>query len=88
MTIRATLPGPDPCRTLEGELGHTGPQLVLRVFIRPSGAESCVQVVGRFAYDAQIENLSRGTYDLQVVHIYPSTGWPTRTVLNQTMDVR
>jgi hypothetical protein len=87
IAIRATLRGPDPCRTLEGELDHRDRAITLRVFVRPRG-EVCVQVIGGFAYDAVIEGLTRGTYVLQVVHTYPSTGWPTQAVLNQTMDVR
>jgi hypothetical protein len=88
ITVRATLSGPDPCRTLEGELDQTDREVNLRVFIRPSGAGGCILVIGRFAYDAVIDGLPSGRYVLQVVHTYLSTGWPTRTVLNQTMDVR
>jgi hypothetical protein len=88
IAVRSTLSGPDPCRTLGGELEQTDRDVTLRVFIRPSGAAVCVQVVGRFAYDAVIDGLPRGRYALQVVHTYPSTGWPTGTVLSQTVDVR
>jgi len=59
----------------------------LRVSIRPTGVP-CVLVLGRFAYDAFIEGLTPGRYSLQVVHTYPSTGWPTSAVLNETVDVR
>jgi hypothetical protein len=85
--IRATLAGPDPCRTLLGDLEQDGRQLTLRVSIR-SNADVCVAMIGRFAYDASIVGLVPGRYDLQVVHAYPSTGWPTATVLNETLDVR
>ena len=88
ITVRSTLRGPDPCRRLEGELEQTGREVTLRVFIRPSGAEVCVQVEGRFAYDAVIEGLPRGSYVLQVVHTFPSTGRPTVAVLSQRVDVR
>jgi hypothetical protein len=86
--VRSTLSGPDPCRTLAGELEQTDREVTLRVFIRPSGAAVCVQVLGRFAYDAVIEGLPRGRYALHVVHTYPSTGWPTGAVLSQTVDIR
>jgi len=85
--VRATLTGPDPCRTLHGDLEQADRQLTLRVSIRPTGAV-CVAMIGRFAYDASIVGLTPGRYSLQVVHTYPSTGWPTTTVLNQTLDVR
>jgi hypothetical protein len=85
--VRATLRSPDSCRTLHGELEQTGRQLTLRVSIRPTGAV-CVTVIGRFAYDASIVGLVPGRYSLQVIHTYPSTGWPTTTVLNDTFDVR
>ena len=85
--IRATLAGPDPCRTLLGDLEQAGRQLILRVSIR-SNADVCVAMIGRFAYDASIVGLAPGRYDLQVVHAYPSTGWPTTTVLSETVDVR
>jgi hypothetical protein len=88
ITVRSTLSGPDPCRTLAGELEQTDHEVTLRVFIRPSGAQVCVQVVGRFAYDAVIEGLPRGRYALQVVHTYLSTGWPAGAVLSQTVEVR
>jgi len=88
IAVRATLLGPDPCRTLEGELEQRDREVTLRVFIRPSGAGVCVQVIGGFAYDAVIERLPRGSHVLQVVHTYPSTGWSTRIVLNETVDVR
>jgi hypothetical protein len=87
ITIRATLAGPDPCRTLDGNLEQTAQQLTLRVSIRPTGGP-CILVLGRFAYDAFIEGLTPGRYSLQVVHTYPSTGWPTSAVLNETVDVR
>lgn len=63
-------------------------ELTLRVSIRPNGAPVCVTVLGGYAYDAVIEGLRPGRYVLQVVHTYPSTGLPTRTVLSQTMNVR
>lgn len=88
IAIRATLLGPDPCRTLEAELEQRDREVTLRVFIRPSGAGVCIQVIGGFAYDAVIERLPRGRHSLQVVHTYPSTGWPTRVVLTETVDVR
>lgn len=88
VAVRATLSGPDPCRTLEADLDRTDQEVTLRVRVRPNGAEVCVQVVGGYAYDAVIEGLPPGRYVLQVVHMYLSTGWPTRAVLSQTMDVR
>ena len=87
ITVRATLGGPDPCRVLDGDLDEVGKQLTLRVSVRPvSGV--CTAVVGRFAYDASIEDLTPGSYTLQVVHAYPSTGIPTETVLSQTLAVK
>ena len=87
IAVRSTLRGPDPCRTLGGELEQTGREVTLRVFIRPNSAV-CVQVVGGFAYDAVIQGLPRGKHALQVIHTYPSTGWPTGVVLGQTVEVR
>jgi hypothetical protein len=86
ISIRATLTGPDPCRTLEGELDQRERELTLRVSIRSNSAV-CVLVLGSFAYDAVIDGLRPGTYTLQVVHTYPSTGWPTQNVLSQNMNV-
>ena len=88
IAVRSTLRGPDPCRTLGGELEQTGREVTLRVFIRPNGDAVCVQVVGGFAYDAVIQGLPRGKHALQVIHTYPSTGWPTGVVLSQTVEVR
>lgn len=85
--VRATLLGPDPCRTLQGELEQAGRQLTLRVSIREMGGY-CVLTLGQFAYTASIVGLSPGNYALQVVHTYPSTGWATTTVLNESLDVR
>lgn len=87
IAVRSTLRGPDPCRTLGGELEQTDREVTLRVFIRPNSAV-CVQVVAGFAYDAVIQGLPRGKHALQVIHTYPSTGWPTGVVLSQTVDVR
>jgi hypothetical protein len=87
ITVRATLSGPDPCRVLDGDLDAEGKQLILRVSVRPVTGV-CVLVVGRFAYDATIEGLTPGSYTLQVIHSYPSTGLPTVTVVNQTLDVK
>ena len=39
IAVRATLSGPDPCRTLGGELEQTDREVTLRVFIRPNGAK-------------------------------------------------
>lgn len=87
IAIRATLTGPDPCRSLTGQLEQSNRDLTLRVAIEPTGGP-CILVIGRFAYDAAIEGLPSGTYSLRVVHTYPSTGWPTTTVLNQTVAVQ
>ena|SRR5688572_12509023 len=87
ITVRATLGAPDPCRVLDGDLDVEGKQLILRVSVRPVTGV-CVLVVGRFAYDATIEGLTPGSYTLQVIHSYPSTGLPTVTVVNQTLDVK
>src|SRR5687767_14483090 len=62
IAVLATLLGPDPCRTLDGEIDHRDREVTLRVFIRPSSAGVCVQVVGRFAYEAVIEGLRPGRY--------------------------
>jgi hypothetical protein len=86
ISVRATLAGPDPCRILAGQLEQSERQLTLRVSVQPTN-DVCVLVVGRFAYDAAIERLAPGTYSLRVVHDYPATGWPTTTVLNQTLTV-
>jgi hypothetical protein len=88
IAVRATLSAPDPCRALSGELDRSGQHLTLRVSVRPNDAHACVQVIGRFGYDAAIEGLAPGRYRLQVVHTYPATGWPTRAVLDETFDVR
>jgi hypothetical protein len=88
VVVRATLAAPDPCRTLDADLDHTDSELTLRVSIRPAGAGACVLVIGRFAYDAVIESVPRGRFGLRVVHTYPSTGWPTETVLTQMIEVR
>jgi hypothetical protein len=85
--VHATFTGPDPCRMPHGDLEQTGRQLTLRVSIHPTD-DVCVAVIGRFAYDASIVGLAPGSYSLQVVHTYPSTGWSTATVLNETLDVR
>ena len=86
--VSATFAGPDPCRVLDGDLESTeSRQLTLRVSVRPvSGV--CTLVVGRFAYDAMIDGLTPGNYTLQVVHTYPSTNWPTATVISQTLTVK
>jgi hypothetical protein len=75
IAIHATFAGPDPCRTISADLEQAGRELTVRVSIRPTGGP-CILIVGRFAYDALIEGLAPGRYALQVVHVYPSTGWP------------
>jgi hypothetical protein len=88
IAVRAIVSGPDPCRTLEGQLDRTDVELTLRVSIQASGSGGCAQVISHFAYEAVIDRLPRGRYVFTVVHTYPSTGWPTQVAFTQTMDVR
>jgi len=87
IAVRATFIAPTPCQIISGDLDQTDRDLTMRISISSSGTP-CVQVIGRFAYDAWIGGLSAGRYSLKVVHAYPSTGWPTRTVLDVVLDVR
>ena len=78
IAVNATISAPDPCGTPTATLQQEGPALTLRVLVNPS-TTVCAAVIGHLEYEAVIRGLSRGTYDLEVVHHYPSTGWPAAT---------
>lgn len=86
--VDARLSAPDPCRTISAELQGTGSEVVIEVEIRPTSGGGCLQIIGTFAYEAVVDGLAPGAYHLQVIHRYPSTGWPTATVLDRQVQVR
>ncbi len=86
ISVTAETTTPTPCYTLAGDFTAASRELRLQVDARPSGSGACVQVIGRFSYNAVL-TLPAGTYTLVVVHRFPDTGWPTTEVLRQPVTV-
>lgn len=85
--VSGALPTPTPCYDLTGEARREGAVVTLTVQARAREG-GCIQVIAGFAYDASLRGLPAGRYTLRVVHAYAGTGWDTRQVLEQPIDVR
>ena len=59
---------PTACYSLSPDLNETSARLTLRIEARNRDSPNCAQRVGSFRYDAQLNGLDNGTYDLIVVH--------------------
>jgi hypothetical protein len=59
---------PTACYSLSPDLTETSARLTLRIEARNRDSPNCAQRVGSFRYDAQLNGLDNGTYDLIVVH--------------------
>lgn len=79
---------PNPCYELEPDVAGGDEKILLRVVAVPAdGVEACAAVLGSLAYEVDIPDLRPGEYLVTVVHSYPGTGWPDRTVADETVQV-
>ncbi len=78
---------PNPCHELRGKIETRGSEITLSITARPTGSQACVTVIGSFRYQAAIQGLRAGTWQLVVRHEYPGTGWETQE-LRTNVDVR
>jgi hypothetical protein len=67
---------PTRCYALRGELEEKDRSLTLRVSAR-STATTCA-ADGAFRYQAVLRPLEAGTYDVRIIHSFPSTNRPTQ----------
>jgi len=87
IAVEGALPTPTPCYTLTGEAGREGRVVTLAVQARAQEG-GCIQMIAGFAYDAVVRGVPPGRYTLRVAHAYAGTGWDTRRVLEQEIEVR
>jgi hypothetical protein len=87
VTVRGSMPAPNPCYTLSGAAASEGRTLTLTVTGRP-GDGMCAQMIATLGYDATLRGVPAGSYTLRVVHTYVGTGWETQTAMTQEVQVR
>jgi hypothetical protein len=78
---------PNPCYRLRGDLESRGSRLTLHVSARSTGSPACLAILGAFRYQAGIQRLRTGTYELRVLHEFPDATWQTQE-LKVSVDVR
>lgn len=88
MAIRAEgLSTPYPCQKLSGAAERKGKKVTVRVTIHPLEG-GCIATLGNFRYEATVNNLTPGKYQVEVIHKYPGTGWSGGTVFKRKVNVR
>lgn len=87
VTVSGTVSTPNPCHVLSGAAAREGSTLTLTITAR-SNAEMCIQSIGTLGFDATLRGVPAGSYTLRVVHAYPGTGWETKTIMTQQVQVR
>jgi len=66
--VQGTMPTPTPCWQLSGWAGRAGAEVTLLVLATRRGP-ACVQVLGAFAYEAELRELPPGAWYVTVHHI-------------------
>ncbi|MEP0755485.1 hypothetical protein NDA03_25210 [Trichocoleus sp. Lan] len=87
IVIRTDLSASDPCQKLSGAAERKGKKVTVRVTIRqPEGG--CIATIGNFRYEATLNKLTPGKYQVEVIHDYVNNGWPSGTVFKRKVSVR
>lgn len=61
----------NPCHDVTGSHTVSGSRVTLTVTATSTG-EICTQVITWYNYDGRVSGLSSGTYDFEIVHVYPN----------------
>lgn len=78
---------PTPCHELKGRIETRGSQVTLHVTARSTGSPECLTILGAFRYQAGIQGLRAGTWELRVLHEFPDANWQTQE-LKVNVEVR
>jgi hypothetical protein len=73
--VAGVMSTPDPCFDIGSTLKRGDRTIQLTLTARRRGSDSCPAVIGFFAYNGQIEDLSPGRYTVIVSHVWEGTGW-------------
>lgn len=87
ITVTGALSTPTPCQGLEGRHAGRAGRVEIRVVVRPREG-GCVQIIGRFHYEAVLRGVEPGPKEVTVIHAYPESGWATDTVATAAVQVR
>ncbi|MBD1880712.1 hypothetical protein H6F78_05105 [Coleofasciculus sp. FACHB-64] len=88
ITVRTDLSASTPCQKLSGAAERKGKKVTVRVTIRPRETGGCILMVGNFRYEANLNKLTPGKYQVEVIHEYPNSGWLSETVFKRQVSVR
>lgn len=88
VTVRGTIPTPNPCHHLRGVADHEAGTLTLVVEATVPEDVACIAVLATLEYLAVVRGVPRGRHPVRVVHRYPATGWDEARLDAGTVDVR
>ncbi|MBD1930511.1 MULTISPECIES: hypothetical protein [Cyanophyceae] len=88
ITVRTDLSTSTPCQKLSGAAERKGNKVTMRVTIRPPETGGCILMVGNFRYEATLNKLTPGKYQVEVIHQYPDRGSLSETVFKSKVSVR
>lgn len=88
VTVRGTIPTPNPCHRLSGAAETSGGAIVLVVDAAMPPETVCISVLATLEYTAVLRGVAAGRHPVRVVHRYPATGWDEARLEAGTVDVR
>lgn len=75
VTVRGTIPTPNPCHRLRGVASEEGGALTLVIEATVPPDVGCIAVLATLEYTATVRGVGPGRHPVRVVHRYPATGW-------------
>lgn len=88
VTVRGTIPTPNPCHRLRGVASNEGGALTLVVDATVPPDVGCIAVLATLEYTATVRDIGPGRHEVRVVHRYPATGWDQARLDAGAVDVR
>lgn len=86
ITVRRTLPEPDTCQSVKGDLATSGGDIMLRV--TSQSTRECPPSAALYGYTAIIEGVPAGRYNLKVIHLRAGESGRGEVVMRQPIHVR
>lgn len=87
VTVRKAFDSVHPCPELHAQVLRVGTQITLRVTAR-EGGDDCASPGSPAGYEAVMDGLRTGHYDLRVVHVDDAPGQSAREVFRHALVVR
>lgn len=88
VTVRGTIPTPNPCHRLRGVASEEAGTLTLVVEATVPPDVGCIAVLATLEYTATLRGIGPGRHPVRVVHRYPATGWDEARLDAGVVDVQ